>query len=280
MVIVPVAGLLIALGLYAAQGYLLIEHYLWVGATLPATFATLTGMGLGAAELAITRHERELVYNNLASYLPRSTAAAIAFRVPASELDAKHVELVLLHADIRNFSAWCERRPAEESAGVLHLFFSLCAQTVEAHGGTIEEYVGDAVLASWPRMAEPQQILKAAHQIVHFAATLLPQPAPDLEPLAVGVGIEQGRVLIGSFGPASRRNHTALGQAVTVAIRLQQLTAELAQGVLIGPIIAARLPRPTHRSQGVFLLEGLSEPREVFAAIDEKSTISDHRITP
>lgn len=280
VVILPLAGLLIALALYGLQGWLLIDQQLWVGATLPATFATLTGMGLGAAELAITRHERELVYNNLASYLPRSTAQAIAFRVPANELDAQHAELVLLHADIRNFSAWCEQRPAEESAHVLHLFFSLCAQAVEEHGGTIEEYVGDAVLASWPRTADPQYILRAAHQIVQFAADLLPQPAADLEPLAVGVGIEQGRVLIGSFGPASRRNHTALGQAVTVAIRLQQLTAELAQGVLIGPIIAARLPRHTHRSQGVFLLEGLSEPREVFAAIDEKSTISDHRMTP
>ena len=273
VVILPIAGLVIALALYGLQGWLLIDQHLWVGATLPAAFATLTGMGLGAAELAITRHERELVYNNLASYLPRSTAQAIAFRVPANELDAQHAELVLLHADIRNFSAWCERRPAEESAHVLHLFFSLCARIVEEGGGTIEEYVGDAILASWRADAEPRRIVQAAQQIAKLVSEALPPPAEGLEPLAVGVGIEQGRVLIGSFGPASRRNHTAMGRAVTIAIRLQQLTTELAQPVLVGPALAARLPRHWLQSQGVFLLEGLTEPREVFSAASDEDTI-------
>lgn len=272
--ILPIAGLLLAAGLYAGQGYLLLAHHLWIGASLPAAFAILAGATLAVIELAVTRRERELVYNNLSSYLPRSAAAAIAFRAPVGNLEAQHEELVLLHADLRNFSAWCEQRPAEESAAVLHLFFSLCAHAVREHGGVIEEYVGDAILAIWPGHADPAKVIAAARQIVEHARDALPPPAEGLEPLAVGVGIEQGRVLVGSFGPAWRRNHTVLGQAVTVAIRLQQLTSELAQSILLGPTIALRLPHHQVRRQGVFLLEGLMEPREVFAVNSSESIIA------
>ncbi len=268
VVVLPLAGLALAGLAFALQGALLLGPQLWLGGSLPAACALFAGLALGIAEHAVTRRERELLYRNLSSYLPAAAAAEIAFRAPLGVIDARREEIVALYADLRNFSAWCEKCPAEEAAAVLHLFFGIFARIVEEQGGIVEEYAGDAVLAVWPGSAAPavSRALAAARRIVADVSAALPAPPEGLEPLAVGVGVEYGRVLIGSFGPASRRSHTALGEAVTVAIQLEALTAELTEPILLGPSAAGRLPADQTRDLGSFLLEGLVESRHIFAA--------------
>ena len=89
-------------------------------------------------------------------------------------------------------------------------------------------------------------------------------------PLALGIGIETGNALVGFFGPARRRTHAALGETVTIASRLQALTADLAQPILIGEGAAAHLAADAVTSLGSFLLEGLRRPRLVYAPVSGK----------
>jgi class 3 adenylate cyclase len=91
-----------------------------------------------------------------------------------------------------------------------------------------------------------------------------------LEPLAVGVGIEQGPALIGSIGPAHRRAQALLGDTVTVALRIQELTADLAQPLLLGECVARQLGNTFIESQGSYLLVGLKNPHTLFAPVPEK----------
>jgi adenylate cyclase len=86
-----------------------------------------------------------------------------------------------------------------------------------------------------------------------------------LEPMALGIGIEQGPVLIGSIGPAHRRTHALLGETVSVVLRIQEMTAELAQPVLIGECAARQLRDESLQSQGSYLLSGLKTPHVLFA---------------
>ncbi|MCB1718129.1 MAG: hypothetical protein KDK05_23620, partial [Candidatus Competibacteraceae bacterium] len=86
-----------------------------------------------------------------------------------------------------------------------------------------------------------------------------------LEPLALGIGIEQGPALIGSIGPANRRTHTLLGDTVTVTLRIQEMTANLAQPILIGECAARQLSDFSLESQGSYLLSGLRIPHCLFA---------------
>lgn len=267
VVILPLAGVALAGLAFALQGALLLGSQIWLGGSLPAACALFAGLALAIAEHAATRRERELVYRNLSSYLPAAAAAEIAYRAPLGVIDARREQIVALYADLRNFSAWCEKRPPEEAATILHLFFGAIARIVEEEGGIVQEYAGDAVLAVWPGSAPNiARALAAARRVVADVGAALPAPPEDLEPLAVGVGIEHGRVLVGSFGPAARRNYTALGEPITVAIRLQALTAELAEPVLLGPSAAGRLPAAVTHDLGSFLLEGLVEPRHIFGA--------------
>jgi len=84
-------------------------------------------------------------------------------------------------------------------------------------------------------------------------------------PLDLGIGIETGQVMVGSFGPAHRRVHSVLGEAVTIAARLEGLTAELAYPILIGPEAVKQSGTTDTKALGDFLLAGMSQARKIHA---------------
>jgi adenylate cyclase len=267
VVSLPLVGLLLGLLMLVVHARGLIGGNLWLGWADPAVFSLCAGLLLGVAEHARTRVEREALFRNLSSYLPRAVASDIAYREPSDAIDARRCDITVLYADLRNFSAYCENRPPEEAAAILHAFFTLVDRVVDLHHGVVEEYAGDDVMAIWDSSpAQVAQALAAAAQIIEEGAALLPMPPPPgLEALGIGIGIETGSALVGSFGPARRRTHTALGETVTIATRLQALTGELAEPIILGPAAAALLPAEPLVPLGVFLLEGLNQSRNIFA---------------
>lgn len=151
---------------------------------------------------------------------------------------------------------------------MLHAYSCLAVDIVERHGGVVENLVGDSVVAIWnayeDRAGHAEHALAAARELFRDATELLGATphagieASSLQPLALGIGIESGSAIVGSFGPARRRAHAALGEPVTVAVRLQAMTQELSLPILIGPRMAAALPAGTTVAQGEYLLEGLN----------------------
>lgn len=267
--ILPAAGLALALLAFGLHAQLLWHTQLWVGWLAPALFATLAGLTLGSAEFARAHLERQRLYQNLASYLPQQVAAQIALHEPVGTIEAERREISVLFADLRNFSAYCEARPPEEAAALLHAFFSTAHRIISRNGGIIEEFIGDAVMAIWnapsPCPNHARRALDAAFELEREVALLLPPTPPaGLEPLALGMGLETGKALVGSFGAADRRTHTALGETVSIASRLQAMSAELAAPIVIGPGAAAQLPDARIISVGAFLLEGLQIPRTLY----------------
>jgi len=124
---------------------------------------------------------------------------------------------------------------------------------------------------SKPCEDHPLRAVAAARELWLRCSEELPNVPPQgLEPLALGVGVESGMALLGSFGPAGRRVHTVLGQTVTVAMRLQEMTADLSYPILVGDLAAERVGVPFEHSElalkplGTFLLPGLRHSSRVF----------------
>jgi adenylate cyclase len=267
--VLPIGLAAAVLGLLTLHAWLLIRHDVWLGPTplivQLALFVTL----LFSAEFLHTLRERERLYANLRSYLPAGLAEDLARTLPTDRILGERTRVCVWVADIRNFAAWAEARPPEEAVALLHGFYRLAERVIRAEGGSIENYVGDAVQALWlPGAGQPSPAaaaLRAARTLLREAGDLLERPAePGLAPLALGIGIECGSALIGSIGPAARRSHTVLGETVTVAIRLQSMTQELAQPILLGPGARAELSEHDLLPLGAFLLEGLRRPRELY----------------
>ena len=255
------------------HGALLSAYNLWLGWVTLGVYGFFGGWSLFLIEHARLRHERSVVMQNLTSYLPQETARKVAFQMPSSSIQADRFEVTLLSADLRNFSALGESRPPEETAAVLHYFFSKVSEIVEHNGGRVHEYKGDSVLAVWDGdgCGPAERSLRAAQAIEsQINANLLSElPIEGLEPLAVGIGIEQGPALIGSIGPAHRRAQTLCGEVVTVTLRIQEMTADLAYPVLIGEVAARYLPDVELESLGHYLLPGLRKAHVLFTPLDK-----------
>ena len=254
----PTAAISIPFFAILVHGILLTTTSLWVGWLFSAVFGFFGALALLIVELARVRYERSRVMQNLTSYLPVATARKVAFELPSSSIQAERCNVTLLSADLRNFTALGESRPPEESASVLHYFFTRVNDIVERHGGKVHEYKGDNVLVIWDGdgIQPASKALAAAKDIEKDVNTsLLPEIGIDgLEPLAVGIGIEQGPALIGSIGPAHRRAHTLCGETVSVTLRIQEMTADLAYPILIGEVAARYMGDEELQSVGHFLL--------------------------
>lgn len=269
----PAAGVVLPIVALTLHMQLLNSSEIWLGWLFPALYGLLAASLLLLLELSRVRSERSRVYSNLNSYLPSDLAREIAYSLPTSAINARRCEVTLLSADLRNFAAFGEARPPEESAAVLHFFFVRATEIIEQHGGRVHEFKGDSLLAVWDGHSRQaaEQALQAAQEMqlaVDRSADQNELSSPSssgLEPLALGVGIEQGPALIGSIGPAHRRSHTLLGDTVTIALRIQELTAELAQPILIGECAARQLNDLKLESQGSYLLSGLKIPHTLFA---------------
>lgn len=269
-----IGAVAVALLLFGLKALLLARFSLWLSWVCPALFAAGFALNLSALEYAWSRRERDRIYSHLSSYLPRPVAAALAVQEPSGAIDAVRMEVIVLCADIRNFSAYCERRPPKETTAVLHAFFSAASDIVDEHGGVIESIQGDAILAVWRTGgASGREIcplaeaaLAAGLALIQRAQEFLPTiDDPPLAELALGVGMESGPSTVGSFGPARRRTHLAMGRPVSLAARLEKMTVELAHPLLIGENLAAYLGAHRLESQGVFLLDGMAAPCHIYA---------------
>ena len=274
----PLLGCAWGLALWASH-IALLQSYSWlVGWVQPALTVLLASLAWGILEHTKSRLDRDRLYTHLSSYLPAPVAAALALQPPSSAIKASTRMVTVMFADIRNFSAYCEARPPQEAAAVLHAFFSTATRVVEAHGGVIEAFQGDAVLAVWygNEYTEGQHdsqnghsaksAMGAAVQLYAAMQGALPDPAPSgLEPLALGVGLECGPAMAGSFGLASRRTHMVMGRTVTIASRLVDMTVDLAHPILVGEGLSAQLAGQDLQSMGTFLLDGLRVPHHVYA---------------
>ncbi|HKM15986.1 MAG TPA: adenylate/guanylate cyclase domain-containing protein [Marinospirillum sp.] len=263
-----------------AMHWMFLSHNLWLGWLLPALYTSLAAVALLLLEFARTRFERQRLYQNLSSYLPKGIADQIAFRKTTSQVEGSNQQLLVIYADLRNFNAWQEHLPAEETAALLHYFFITANKTLAMHGGTLHEFRGDAILAAWPvnpsnQTAQVQNAIAMVQQLQATLHKLLEAPPhPNLEPLALDFALDLGSVLMGSLGSAQRRSHLLLGQTVNRVIGIQKMTAEIGSTLLLGEQAAQTLPTEAVQSQGRYLLEGFTAPQELFTLRQQSQNLA------
>lgn len=139
----------------------------------------------------------------------------------------RRMQVTILFADIRGFTAFAEQASPEEVVAGLDKYLQVMADAILAHGGMLDKYVGDAVMAVFgaplARADHAQAALAAALDIRRRVAALGEPIGPGGVVLQVGLGIHSGEAVVGSIGSPLRREFTAIGDAVNVASRLEEV---------------------------------------------------------
>jgi class 3 adenylate cyclase len=154
----------------------------------------------------------------------------------------RQADIVTLFSDIRGFTDNVRQMQPEDLARDLAAFLDVAVDVVHAHGGMVDKFIGDAVMAIWGYKAKPddrENALAAGIELVARARDL----TLDGEPLRIGVGIESGLVTLGVIGTARKRQFTAIGHSVNLAARLEAETKpdRMNASICVGPDFAARL---------------------------------------
>jgi adenylate cyclase len=172
-------------------------------------------------------------------------------------------ELSVLFADLQGFTSFSERHAAEEVAEMLNAYFRVAIPpVVESHGGEVDRLIGDAIMVVFNRRGDqpdhPERAARAA--LAMQAATAAVADAHPGWP-RFRVGINTGTASVGILGAAGGRTHTAIGDAVNLAARLEGLAP--VGGVAIGPETARRLPGAQTEPLGLVTVKGKDEPVDV-----------------
>ena len=137
----------------------------------------------------------------------------------------------VLFADMAGFTAISERLSPDALVGLLREFLGRLAQVAFAHDGTIDKYIGDAIMVHFgtprPKDDDPVRALVcAAAMIVEIGRWNAERAKAGEAPIGIGIGVHYSEVLVGNTGDARRLEYTMLGDTVNVASRLERLTRE------------------------------------------------------
>lgn len=205
-------------------------------------FAGLAAVAIARIRFAEeARHERE-VRATFERYFAPGVAAAIVHAPGKVALGGARLPVAVLFTDIRGFTGLAERLPPEEIAALLGDYFAVVVDAVFEQEGTLDKYIGDAVMAVWgaplavPDAAEralrAAKVVRAELEIVNARRTGEGRPV-----IPVGFGLGYGEVFAGNIGTERRLEYTVVGDAVNVASHLCQRAAA-GEIVLSGDIVA------------------------------------------
>jgi class 3 adenylate cyclase len=168
-------------------------------------------------------------------YMSRDVATALLADPSQARLGGEVAEVTVLFADLRGFTPFSERTAPDQVVAMLNQYFGRAVPVLLANGGTVVQFVGDAVMALFNAPArQPDHALRAARAALGMQAAIeaVAEHQPDWPRFRVGVNT--GPALIGNIGSDEFRNFTAIGDTVNLAARLEQEVAEAGQ-VVLGP---------------------------------------------
>ncbi|MEN9892836.1 MAG: hypothetical protein RLY78_3131 [Pseudomonadota bacterium] len=189
--------------------------------------------------LRALQHARQRLQALFGQYVPPEHVQRMSLHPERHTMSSRQVELSVLFADVRGFTGLAERMPPGELGAMMHLLFSRLTDIIRQHGGTLDKYIGDAVMAFWGApLDDPRHARHAVDAALAMRAAL---PALQEELAARGwprldlsIGVDSGPVIVGDMGSRHRLAYTVLGDTVNRAARLQGLAGEHRIGLLIG----------------------------------------------
>jgi adenylate cyclase len=190
--------------------------------------------------------------------------------VSTDEQEIKSAEVSILFADISGFTTISETKKPEEVSEFLSHFFTAAVDSIFAYGGTLDKFIGDAVMAFFgapiPQDDHADRAVLAGLMLQHLVSEWnVQREKQGLPPVRVRVGINSGPAVVGNVGTEKRVDYTVLGSSVNIASRLESGVAKPGQVVISQPTLERIMGSFHTEPLGEFALKGLQQKMPVFA---------------
>jgi adenylate cyclase len=234
-------------------------------------FSGIAAVAIENSQYAERIKQEALVRSNFERYFAPQLAARIASSPDAVKLGGEKRQVAVLFSDIRGFTALSETMNPDDIATLLTEYFTEMVECVFRHGGTLDKFIGDSVMAQWgaPISAEddPDRAMSAALDMIRELDALNDkwrgQGRPEMH---IGIGLTYGEVFAGNIGSDRRLEYTVLGDTVNTAHRL----CSVADGgeILISDEMRRALKNvPPLREHPPLELKNKSNPVSIYSVI-------------
>ena len=239
-------------GLLVLMGLVTVNIYLWHAENLILPFA-------GAAALVVLLYAlnmswgyfvesktKRLFTELFGQYVPPELVDEMARNPEGYSMAGRKAELTVLFSDIRGFTTISEGLQPDQLAALMNEYLGAMTDVVRRHRGTLDKYIGDAIMAFWGApMADSEHARHAVlaaldmqERLKDLNRELVAQGWPELR---IGVGVNSGTMTVGDMGSPVRKAYTVMGDAVNLGSRLEGITKQYGVGIIVGEGTRAQL---------------------------------------
>jgi adenylate cyclase len=302
LLIVAIAGLLLA-------ALLPVVSPLWAGAATLGLVAVLTGgdfyawsawhaqLPLAASLLAVLglfvlnmsygffveARSKAQITKLFGQYIPPELVDEMAKDPARYSLRGESKVMTVLFSDIVSFTSFSEKLEAAQLADMLNIYLSTMTRVVQEGRGTIDKYIGDAIMAFWGAPMSSDHHARDGVLVAMAMQAVLKELNPRLEqrgwpPVKIGVGVNTGRMSVGNMGSEFRMAYTVMADAVNLASRLEALTRQYGVGVLVGETTRAACPDLSFQIVDRVRVKGKDVPVSVYEPLGVTAELPPERL--
>ena len=234
----------------------------------------LAFIGVGAAARAVGSEQRRFAQSALGKYLPADVAQEIMRDPDRISLHGEQTNIYALFTDLEGFTKLSHAITPETLSRLLNRYLDLMSDIVLKHGGTLDKFVGDALVTFWgapiPRADDGDRALRAGMEMYRCGEEFRASAGDDVPPIGVTrVGLHRGEAVVGNFGGEGRIQYTALGDAMNCASRLESANKQLKTTMLVSDEAKRETTLDVFRPMGRIVVSGRATPVMVWEPVPE-----------
>lgn len=214
-----------------------------------------------------TRNIAQLA-NQFGQYIPPEVVEELSQQDQSVQLTGENREMSVFFSDVRGFTSLSEQLNPQQLTRLMNIYLTGMTAVIHQHRGTVDKYIGDAVMAFWGAPLHDENHARHSLQAAMKMLEILPElnqqlEAENLPPVSVGMGINTGPMNVGNMGSSFRMAYTVMGDAVNLASRLESLTKYYGCQLLVSDEVARQVPEYLYRTLDRVQVKGRSEAVEI-----------------
>jgi adenylate cyclase len=271
-----ILGLAVLIVLCLVAAPLLLGFGFWFPALLPAGTAVAAMVVAYVVRFLLEERRRRRVQNAFGHYLAPVIVDQLLDSEATLRLGGEEREVTIMFADLSGFTALSGKVGPSELMRVTNSYLAIIVEAVEATGGYVDKFIGDAVMGVWGAPAPNPDHAAAAARAALAAVRGVMRAKEEADTAgqpgyAVKIGLNSGRAVVGNVGAERRYNYTAVGETVNIASRLESVPGDYACRIVVGPDTAAAIRDPFVLTELDWVkVKGKDEPLAVYELVAEK----------
>ncbi|WP_415894921.1 CHASE2 domain-containing protein [Neptuniibacter sp. PT34_22] len=205
-------------------------------------------------------------------YIPPEVVEELSEQAQSVQLSGENREMSVFFSDVRGFTSLSEQLNPQQLTRLMNIYLTGMTQIIHEQRGTVDKYIGDAVMAFWGAPLKDEHHARNALNSAMKMLDALPELNKQLQleglpTVEVGMGINSGPMNVGNMGSSFRMAYTVMGDAVNLASRLESLTKYYGAPLLVSGEVVAQVPEYSYRKLDRVQVKGRSEPVDIYEPI-------------